>query len=491
MLMVVAVGVNGGCDRDAAGGADAPPATRAVAAASGVAVVAAPAGGLEAGRAFDVLQANYGPYCVPGDDLSFPLKVLSLSADQHAFWRGSRDLFFTWAAEHARDWLADPGAYVLNHGDLHLGNIGSYAKEGQLGDKAFGPVDFDDTARLPFQSELLQGMIALRLVARENQIDLGRRREALARAMFDAYRTAVASDKTTLELVSDERRVGKFIDAAVTESYDKTLKKFTDGRGRFLPYVTTKKDKAVKEILRPARERTDDMAAGLAQAIQNSAGARAAFRYHDVATVRRSIKDVCRRTRVESVGSQGLRKYLVLLERPLRGLEMDVVMYVKQEPPAAAERAGAIPRDPRSPGRRCSEDMDQLTNPTAYLNSWCDIGSESYWVTFKEPWSEELEAEAVRDYEQLLEASRVWGSVAGAMHRSQGPAVRAAILERLDRPGLFDQLRHRSTLYAAELDRQYQEFRGDPRAKAEGAKAQAVIDAAKAEAARAGAKEEG
>jgi hypothetical protein len=304
----------------------------------------------------------------------------------------------------------------------------------------------------------------------------------LARALFDSYRAAVASDKTTMELVSNERGVGRFIDAAQKTSYDKTLEKFTDGNGRFLPYVATHKGEKLKEILRPARERIDDMARGLAQAVEHSGAAKAEFRYSDVESFRRSIKDVVVRTRLESVGSQGLRKYLVLLDKPLKGLEMDVVMYVKQEPPSAAERAGAIGRDPRSPGRRCSEDMDLLTNPTAYLNTWCDIADESYWVTFKEPWSEELEERSIRNFADLLEKSRVWGSVAGTMHRIQGPGQRAAILERLGRAELFDQLRHRSTLYMAELDRQYGEIKADARAKAEAGRAQAAIDAAQGKA---------
>ena len=443
-------------------------------------------GGRADQRAFDILKANYAPYCVANDDLAFPMKIWALSADQYAFWRGSRDLYFTWCrgTDHGADWLADKGSYVVNHGDLHLGNIGRYAKNGAFGSISFGAVDFDDTARLPFQIELLQGLITLRLAARENNIELGGRREELARAMFDSYRSAVTSNKTTLELISDERGIGKFIEQAQKHSYEKTLLKFTDDAGHFLKYVHTKRSlqqgPAPKEILRPARERTDDMARGIAQALQNSKAAQAAFRYSDVETIRRSIKDVALRTRLESVGSQGLKKYLVLLDKPLKGLDMDVVMYIKQEIPSAAERAGAIPMDPRSPGQRCSEDMNVLTNPTAYLNSWCDIGKESYWVTLKDPWSEDLELSMVRDYAKLIEFARTWGSVAGAMHRQQGHA--AAILERLKKPELFEQLRHRSTLYMAELDRQYQDFLHDPRARADAARAQKKIDAAESDA---------
>jgi uncharacterized protein (DUF2252 family) len=447
-----------------------------------LAVLLLSAGVCRGQEAYNLLTKNYAPYCVAGDDLAFPMKVWALSQDEYAFWRGSRDLYFTWCkgAEHGGDWLGDSGAYVTNHGDLHLGNIGRYAKNGVFGSTSFGAVDFDETARLPFQIELLQGLITLQLAARENNIEMGGRREELARVMFDSYLKAMASGKNTLELVSDERGIGKFIDQAQKPGYEKTLLKFTDGKGHFVLNVHTKhslqQGPAPKEILRPAGDRTEDMARGIAQALQHSKAAMAAFRYSDIETVRKSIKDVALRTRLESVGSQGLKKYLVLLDKPLKGLDMDVVMYVKQEIPSAAERAGAIPMDPRSFGRRCSEDMNVLTNPTAYMNSWCDIGKESYWVTLKDPWSEDLELKMATDYSRLLELARTWGSVAGAMHRQQGHS--AAILERLRKPELFEQLRHRSTLYMAELDRQFHDFLHDPRARADAAKAQKMIDAA-------------
>jgi uncharacterized protein (DUF2252 family) len=448
-------------------------------------LLTAPAARASDDRPYDVLLRHYAPYCTPGDDLAFPMKIWGLSRDQHSFWRGSRELYFAWCRTNARDWLADPGAYVLTHGDLHLGNIGTYARAGQLGATDFGPVDFDETARLPFQLELLQGLIAIRLAARENDIDLSGRREELARDLFTAYRDAVASGRTTRELVTPERNIGRFIEQARRHTYDKTLNKFTDDNGQFLKYVNTRKSLAhglaPKEILRPAMDQADALARGLSDALARSPAATAAFRYTDQPTIRRSIKDVSLRTRLESVGSQGLKKYLVLLDKPLRGMDMDVVMYVKQEIPSAAERAGAIPPDPRSPGQRCSEDMDRLTNPTAFLNCWCDIGHESYWVTFKEPWSDDLEPEMAKDYPSLRMLARVWGKVAGSMHGSQ-PGRRADILQRLDRPGATDLIRHRSTLYMAALDRQYDDFTTDPRPRATAAKAQAIIDTAKREA---------
>ena len=429
-------------------------------------------------RAFDILQSGYGQFTNAEDPHSFPMKVWAVSQDQFAFWRGGRDVFFRWVKDNCDDWLGDKGAYVLNHGDLHLGNIGSYAREGRLGATSFGMTDFDDTARLPFQIELLQGLISLRLAARENDIPLnGARRDELARAMFDAYRAALLSEKSTSELVAGEQRIGQFIDQAQKDSYEAILQKFTDGQGKFKSIVTSPKEKA-KEILRPAKDRADDLAKGIAQGLANSPESAALFNYGDEKTIRKSIKDVALRTRLESVGSQGLKKYLVLLSRPLKRLDMDVILYVKQEIPAAAERAGAIPRDPRSPGRRSSEDMATLISPEAYLNTWCDIGGESYWVTFKEPWSEEIDVAKIKNYDDLRKFGEVWGKVVGVAHRDLGRA--RAIQQRLGE-GLLAVLRHRSTSYMAELDRQYFDFTTDPRTKAQVSKAQPIVDAAKQE----------
>ena len=64
-----------------------------------------------------------------------------------------------------RAWLADRDAYVTQQGDQHLGNIGTYLAAGEFGTLGFGMVDFDDSQTLPFQFELLQGVISLRLAA--------------------------------------------------------------------------------------------------------------------------------------------------------------------------------------------------------------------------------------------------------------------------------------------------------------------------------------
>src|ERR1043165_256447 len=123
-------------------------------------------------RAYDLLYKAYGPYVDAADPLAFPAKVRALSVDRYAFWRGAKDLFFLWCKNNTQNWMAEKETYVRQEGDQHLGNVGTYMSGRNFGSMAFGMVDFDDSHSLPFQFELLQGIITLRLTAEERQVSL-------------------------------------------------------------------------------------------------------------------------------------------------------------------------------------------------------------------------------------------------------------------------------------------------------------------------------
>ena len=163
----------------------------------------------------DVLRQLYAPHTSEDDPLAFPMKVRSVAAGTHSLWYGGKELFFRWCRQHAAHWLADKQAYMLQQGDQHMGNVGSYLVHGSLGDSAFGMVDFDDSHRLPFQFELLQGMITLRLAARESGIGMTESEaKELAQAMVQAYNDAAASGKSATELLAGNQQIAELIGAA-------------------------------------------------------------------------------------------------------------------------------------------------------------------------------------------------------------------------------------------------------------------------------------
>lgn len=421
-------------------------------------VVAAPC--LAQSGTYDTIRRAYEPYMAKDDPLAFPMKVKSLAADPYSFWGGSKDLFFVWCKTHTSDWFADTKAILPNHGDLHLGNIGTYPSNGAWNKLAFGMVDFDDSANLPFQLELLQGLITLELTARQNQITLDDSKSAvLAQALVDAYRIAVNSRRNATSLLVDvDDPTALTLLKRASVPYQRELEEYTEA-GRFKRTILTDKGK-LKEVLRPALLRADDFAAGISAAISNEPDIKALFRFVDARSVRPAIKDIVQRTRLGSSGSQGLKKYFVLLEKPFRGIDHDVILYLKQEIPSAAERSGAIEQSRLSPGRRVKQDMDRLTDPLPFINSWCDIDGESYWVSMKEPWSNELDPSEVRTVDELLYTARVWGTIAGATHRESGRFE--VILPRLT-PAFTTQLGQRTTEFLRLLDADFEAFRGDPK----------------------------
>ena len=395
------------------------------------------------------------------DPLAFPMKVRSLAAGRYGMWRGGKDLFFQWAADHTAGWLADRDAYMTQQGDQHPGNIGTYLAAGPLGTLGFGMVDFDDSHRLPFQFELLQGVVSMRLIAAENGIELTDAQTGqLIDTLLAEYRAAAGAEAVAVESLAGEPVVRKLLATPAKQDFEKELKDFTDGAGGFVAARVTKKG-VVKDVLRPVGdEATDALAAGIAQAIARSPEQAKLFRVTDAAGVRKAIHDVALRTRSGSSGSQGLKKYFVLMDRPLVGVDHDAVLYVKQQIPTAAERSGIIPTDPRPPGRRCAEDTLRLSRPRPLFSGWCQIGEESYWVMIREPWTKELDPEDVKTFNDLLRTARIWAVAAGAGHREPGQAQ--AIASRIT-PALASDLRRLSGMYLDRLDADWRDLTADPR----------------------------
>jgi hypothetical protein len=264
--------------------------------------------------------------------------------------------------------------------------------------------------------------------------------------------------------------VAELLRAAGKRDYTRELADFTRD-GRFIPVRATKKE--VKDVLRPALDRADELAAGIAEAVGRSPQSAALFRLHTAGEFRAAVKDAVQRTRVGSAGSQGLKKYFVLLERPLAGVDHDVIVYVKQEIPSAAERSGLVPPDGRDPARRCAEDAVRLTDPHPFFSGWCRIGGESYWVSLREPWTDELDGADVKTADDLASAARAWATAAGASHRGSG---KAGVIAARVTPELNASLRRLSDAYLAQLRESYQALVADPRTTEMVARAGQVID---------------
>ena len=419
---------------------------------------------------YDLIEKAYAPLMSPDDPLGFAMKVRNLSADPYRFWRGAKEPFYGWAKDTPaiQQWLKDDAARVVVHGDLHPGNIGLYASHGKFGrELAFGAVDFDETARLPFQVELLQGAITFQLLADEKKMKLSEAdTRQLIEAILDAYRTTLDSDKTATELLQQDPWVGKLLRDAEKDKYKEELEKYVEG-DKFVQRVLDKRGK-VKEVLRESKGK-GAFADAVEEALLHSPDGKDLFKDADIK--KKSVEHIARRTQLEAAGSEGLNKFLVLLKRK-KGPN-HLILYLKQQVPASAERSGFVEKDARPPGQRSSDDMHLLLNPPVYFNSWCNMEGASYRVTIKEPWTETLEGGDLRTMYDLQQMARIWGVVAGSMHRQQKDKV-GAIKERLT-PELANHLRELGTSYAARAREDFDKFLADRRTREQINKADAEL----------------
>lgn len=406
--------------------------------------------------AYETLEASYKPYLSHTDPFGWPMKVKSLCADPYKFWRGSKDLFFTWCKTNASDWFADRDKFVLCHGDVHLGNVGSYASRERFGSLGFGLVDFDDSARLPYQVDLLQAYISMKLAAQTQNIALDDPSDkALAKILVEKYVTAMNTSGTPSELLADNKFVRKVM--KTDADYASEMDFYTDG-GKFKPRIMKKTELA--EILRPCDERADEFARGLAVAVENDSAARSLFRYSSEAEFREAIRGIVFRTRLGSSGSQGLGKYFVLLRTPFKEIDGDIIVYFKQQIPTAAERTGIVPRDSRPPGQRIAEHLQRFNDPPLLLNTWCDIGSESFWVTVKEPWSDELDPKVAKNFDDLLKISEVFGTTLGSARRLDSQLAGAKLT--VNATELAGQVVERGNAFTAKVNSDFAQFTQDP-----------------------------
>jgi len=419
----------------------------------------------------DLLLATYAPHTNPDDPLAFPMKLRNLAQDPYRFWRGSKEHFFDWSRTHAADWLADQPAYLIIHGDLHPGNFGVYLAAGKFGKSlGVGPFDFDETARLPFQFELLQGAIMLELLAQDKEIPrTDDHRNKILALMFEAYRTALDSNKTPTDLLSTDPWIEPALEATRNNRYTKEVTKYVTDDA--FPLHPDKSGKP-KEFQRPV-EGNEKFAKAINDALIS------ATEPTDLLPKRSLRKNpviaAALRTSLESAGSEGLAKYLVLLDEK-SAPKNRLLITLRQQVPPTAERVGLIPKDPRPAAQRSVEQSRALLAPPEYLAGWCIMDGHSFRLSIKEPWTDSIDAASkIKSQADLEHLARLWGTLAGAIHGHQQDS-RTALRERLT-PELLAALQIRSTAYRAALATEFTTFLQDPRRIQPVRRAQAALEA--------------
>lgn len=368
------------------------------------------------------LIRSLNPHLSDQDPRQFAMKIRTLRSDEYSFFRGTTDVFYSWCAKHTKDWTVDRNSFVLLHGDVHLGNIGTRRC---ILDGAptltFGLVDLDEAAAGPFQLDLLRGAVSLRITFRETggELDSDSWRRCVERLMA-GYRETLEGHVRAEQLAGLHPAVGRLFAEASKDSIQKHAKKYADLDARRFKPVREKKG-VVSDLMEPAN--TSERAA-VVRALHEAQSIDGSPLYRELGLASReamasAVADVARWTRLGSAGSQGLEKFLVLLDSTVLGKDVPLIVELKRQPVPAVVRSGLL-ADGESEPLRAQEVAAAhiaLWPGRPYLTGWSSIASKGYLVRAKGPWSEELSADDFEGPSGINEAATLMGRVIGLAHR--------------------------------------------------------------------------
>lgn len=385
------------------------------------AAVALPSRSASADVLGDVKRLN--SHLDPDNPLALALKVHGLSQSPSDFFRGTADLFYDWCETHGADWRDDTSDFVLMHGDLHPGNIGTLRSPGESDAVHFSLVDLDEVFRGSFKPDLLRALTSLRFAADEAGLSPTKENWAKwSRSLCSAYAHAIMNPPSDAELASQYKIVKKLIKKAAEENAEAYTARFiVPGLRPAFRGAAEKKGKP-SDLMTPPDEKTlKQIRSALASTYfggENGSRRRAALGYDSEERLRDAILDVVNWTSLSSGGSQGLRKYLVLL-RHAGASNNDglLILQLKEEPKPAAERAGYVKHDNSiDRGEFVARAHETLQcHPSLWIGS-IRLGDRSFLVKPKSPFAKEPSQKNLNKPGEFEEMARLMGALLGRAH---------------------------------------------------------------------------
>lgn len=422
------------------------------------------------------------------------LKVHSLNRGPYDFFRGTTDLFYAWCKSHCRDWSEAQDTEVLLHGDVHPGNTGTYVAGPDGGPRlAYALVDFDEVFLGAFELDLLRAATSLRFAAAENKLTMS---DEAWREIVGKLVASYCETWSPFHLTGDLQRGPTLLDAnarvlesplvmrllakADTEDATEYADKYTKGNPPERFKARRGKKKKPKDIMRPVSKETRAQIVAAFRASRMYADLVPSALESEIANAK--VLDVVRWVRVGSSGSQGVRKYLVLLEPPSDPLARPSIFQLKEEPPPGAIRAGLaspIIDDAKRPATRsqlvASASIFLQARPKRFMG-FTEFGGRSYLVKPKNAFGKEPDTEDLDSADALLEMADIMGRLLAIGHaKSQIKSDVTKLKAAIARGSLTDEILTQSDQCFTQFRQDYDAFRRDTRVSDLNAKAMAWV----------------
>ncbi len=418
------------------------------------------------------------------DPRELGMKIRSLLRDEYTYFRGSTVLFYQAVLDPASQWTADQSTWVLLHGDIHIGNVGTYQGPGEPGrDIRFGVVDLDETVPGPFQLDLLRAMTAVRMAARASHREW--KSDQAARALCENYGRILSGGDPDQQAMTRNPAVAALLRKAAKNEVKKYVSRYVELGPKPRFRTARIKDGVVKDILESLTgEEREQVIHAIGDYFDHGCDSKSrnSFRFENANELRSAVLDVARWTRLESSGSQGVHKYLVLLDKPMKGDDNPLIMELKEEPVPAAAVAGLL--HAASGAKRAEEVASaygRMLDPQPRLLGFTKIGECGFLVLTKDPWGEELEPQDFRigtEENGAAEAAALLGEVLGQAHRNglvrndRANQIPKLLQQLQSLPAILDE---QSKQIESQLHRDYEALCKDPKARELAARAEEFI----------------
>ncbi len=373
---------------------------------------------------YDRLSELYAGSMPQVDVGGFTRHTSAMRDDVSAFWRGSQPLFFQWCKTHCSDWVGDASSYTRCHASPNLEDAQRLSTLAST----------DNSAALPVQIELLQGLIITRLATDRNfDSQSGTTVGQVARILCRTYKSALLGEGLAPQVLRDpDNMLGS--------------DKYLDSAGNFNSMILGDQGKLLA-FLRPSPIDSGHIQQMIRSSLVSNPVLRA-FCGTDP-----QVRDVRNCVLHSAVVNQGQLLLIVQLAGSGRLLEL------QQQIHAPAELAKLVPTDPRPPAQRAAEDAAVLSSNDASPVAWCQWQQMSFTVLPLDLHPQVYELRKDR-WVDPVDAATCWAAASGGTHRRD--PNRLALAAKIT-PELETQLIERSDDYLKSLQDDLVAFRSDPR----------------------------
>lgn len=362
-----------------------------------------------ADRIADVLEEAFAPL-MDADPVAFRRKFRTMSADPHAFYRGSACLFYADVTADEDPFCDDRSGRIWVHGDLHVENFGTYLNsDGRL---VFDINDFDEAYLGRFTWDLQRFAASLALVGWQKALPEDDVRRLVGRyvraylSQVDDYRDS-DDDDYALHL---ENTTGPIHTALVGARLQR--------RANLLDSLTTLSDgvRAFRDgatVRRLGKRERSAVVAAFERYLETIPETKRFDRdlFYD-------LRDVVGKTGF-GIGSAGLPAYNLLVEGFSQALDNDVVLSMKQANVPAVSRfvdTAEVERYFQHEGHRTVVSQRALQVHTDPLLGHTDLDGVGYVVSELSPYEVDLDWAEITEPDEIAAVVDLLGRATAKIH---------------------------------------------------------------------------